>query len=125
MADKINATDLSTLLAEDVDSTYNAIIFKSSGDTYQVEFIQAVVDAVAGSSIYAPYKTTSDISSSGSGTTIQIPLTYTGDISNVAVWDGDILLRPTIVKGNDGTYDTVTIITNKAYTGARITVTFE
>lgn len=79
---------------------------------------------------FAPYKTTSNLSASGSGTTIQIPLTYTGDISNVIVKEdlgsGEYkLISPTVITGNDGTYDTVTIITGKAYTAAKITVTFE
>lgn len=74
----------------------------------------------------APYKTTTNISASGSGTTLTIPTaSYAGDVSTVTVWDGDILLRPTIVKGLSGSDKTVTIITNKAYTNARVTVTFE
>lgn len=45
MADKINVTDLSTLLGEDVNSTHNTIVFDSSGNTYQVEFEAATHQA--------------------------------------------------------------------------------
>lgn len=83
---------------------------------------------IVSSPIYstAPYKTTTNLSASGAGTTLTIPTaSYAGDVSDVRVWDGDILLRPTIVKGLSGSDKTVTIITGKAYTNARITVTFE
>ena len=123
---KIAVTALSQMLPEDVTSDYNMIVFTADGDTNQVEFKQAVLDVASSSSIYTPYKTTTNISASGSGTTLTIPTaTYAGDVSNVSVWDGDVLLRPTIVKGLSGSDKTVTIITNKAYTGARVTVTFE
>jgi len=125
MAGEIKATDLSLLPAESLDSSYQINPFTQAGDMDRVSFFDAVEKAVSEIAIYEPYKTTSNISAAGSGTTLQIPTTYGGDISNVSVWNGDILLRPTIVKGNDGTYDTVQIITGKAYTGARITVTFE
>lgn len=75
---------------------------------------------------FAPYKTTATLVASGAGVTIQIPTTYTGDVSNVSVWNENVLLAPTIVRGNDGTYDTVTIITGRAYdTDADVTITFE
>jgi hypothetical protein len=41
----IKATDLATLLGTDIDSTYNTIVFDSSGDTYQVEFEAATHQA--------------------------------------------------------------------------------
>jgi hypothetical protein len=74
-----------------------------------------------------PYKTTSAIVATNAGTTITIVTAdYPGDVSSVSVWDGNILLRPTIVKGLSGSDKTVTIITNKAYTTpVRITVNFE
>lgn len=123
---KIAVSDLSALLPEDVTTSHQVIVFTQDGDTNRVEFKSAVVDAIGGISIYQPYKTTTNISASGSGTTLTIPTaTYAGDVSNVSVWDGDVLLRPMIVKGLSGSDKTVTIITNKAYTGARVTVTFE
>ena len=73
-----------------------------------------------------PYKVVTNISAAGSGTTLTILTSqYAGDVSTVTVWDGDVLLRPTVVKGLSGSDKTVTIITNKAYTDARVTVTFE
>lgn len=41
----INATDLSTLLPTDLDSTYNVIAFDSNGNTYQLELQSAVSQA--------------------------------------------------------------------------------
>jgi hypothetical protein len=41
----IKATDLATLLGTDIDSTYNTIVFDSSGNTYQVEFEAATHQA--------------------------------------------------------------------------------
>ncbi len=41
----IKATDLATLLGTDIDSTYNTVVFDSSGNTYQVEFESATHQA--------------------------------------------------------------------------------
>jgi len=41
----IKATDLATLLATNIDSTYNVVVFDSSGETYQVEFEAATHQA--------------------------------------------------------------------------------
>lgn len=71
------------------------------------------------------YVTTANIPNGGGGVTIQVPIAYKGTVQDVSVWSANILLNVTVIRGNDGTYETVTLIAGKAYTGAEINITLK
>lgn len=72
------------------------------------------------------YETTANIPTGATGVTITIPsASYSGTVSNVSVWDGNLLVNPTVVRGVDGADQTVKLISEKAYTGVSVTVTLK
>lgn len=96
------------------------------------DILNSIINAIFDQFSTLPVESTVSLASINAGTVLTFPsATYTGEISNVIVWvatsnpDEYKMIRPIIVIGVSGSDKTVRIITGKAYTNARITVTFE
>lgn len=122
---KVNVEDLSGIIPAELTTGHRVILFTSDGDTNGGAFIDMVAAAVSNIGVGGTYTTTSNIPVGGSGVTIQVPTTYAGTVKSVSVWDGNVQIFPTVVRGNDGTYETVQLISGKAYTGAEVNITLK
>lgn len=122
---KVNIQDLDGITPAELTAAMRLILFTTDGDTNGANFIDMVAEAVGSIDIRQPYQTNEDIPVGGSGVTITIPAaTYSGTVAGVSVWDvvTEQQVFPTILRGNDGTNETVTLISGKEYTGAEINV---
>lgn len=91
----------------------------------QITLAQLIPDVLKLAQLKRDYTTTANIPTGATGVTIQIPLAYPGTVKGVTCWDGNVQIYPTVVRGNDGTYETVQLISGKAYTAAEVNITLK